>query len=318
MSYEKESVGYLRYSGDAIEDGVFDMRKAGDALIGFDRILRHFIVVQNPEMKKIDFELPVKIEEGSWNAKVIIGTALVSGFAGKMGYLAAEDAYPIVKSYMQTAMFNAQKVIETKKHMKEIGVDKVKKTQEQRLEEHNILLENEEKEILLVSKEEYLNYIGCPEDIFAQNVEIVDFDTFLEIGVYQSDGKISTVSITQKDRHIFTSKKEKPLPLFQLAHGEIVTLRGKVGSLIEKESHRSMKFLYIDPYTEKEYTIECTGNNITQFKNSIISPRTEDFFQDVDIKGQVDRIDGNGKPKKISIQIITIEPVEKGHLFSAD
>lgn len=47
-----------------------DARKQADALLGMDHALRHFIIKLNPAFKGIDFEIPVKVREGSWEALI--------------------------------------------------------------------------------------------------------------------------------------------------------------------------------------------------------------------------------------------------------
>ena len=43
MNQEEKYIGYLKYSGKSIEDGLLDARKSAEALLGFDEILRYFV-----------------------------------------------------------------------------------------------------------------------------------------------------------------------------------------------------------------------------------------------------------------------------------
>lgn len=63
-------LGYIKYDGKGLERGIMDARKQADALLGMDHALRHFIVKLNPALKGIDFEIPVKVREGSWEALI--------------------------------------------------------------------------------------------------------------------------------------------------------------------------------------------------------------------------------------------------------
>ena len=71
MNQEEKYIGYLKYSkGKSIEDGLLDARKSAEALLGFDEILRYFVTKKNPEFKNINFEIPVRIRKGSWEALI--------------------------------------------------------------------------------------------------------------------------------------------------------------------------------------------------------------------------------------------------------
>ena len=63
---DNDSLGYLSYSGKSIQNGIFDARQSATALLGFDNLMRYFIKIENPELKDIDFDFPVKVKEGSW------------------------------------------------------------------------------------------------------------------------------------------------------------------------------------------------------------------------------------------------------------
>lgn len=89
MSSEKESVGFVKYEGKRLESGAFDARKSANALIGFDEALRHFILAQAPDLRDTEFEIPVRIEKGSWIA--LIPTDISTLF--KLGLGIAATAY---------------------------------------------------------------------------------------------------------------------------------------------------------------------------------------------------------------------------------
>jgi hypothetical protein len=75
----------IRYCGQLVEDGLLDARKSAQALYGFDEAVRFFAICQSSEFKDIDFDLPVRIRQGSWEAlipdaifwlKATVGTAV--------------------------------------------------------------------------------------------------------------------------------------------------------------------------------------------------------------------------------------------------
>lgn len=90
MELNDESIfAVIKYEGKLVEDGFLDARKAGEALWGIDESLRYFIYQEEPQVQKIEFEIPVRIQKGSWEAlfpsnldEVLIKTVLAWG-AGK-------------------------------------------------------------------------------------------------------------------------------------------------------------------------------------------------------------------------------------------
>lgn len=43
MIIEEGYLGYLKYDGDAVEEGVMDARLSAEALLGFDEAFRYFV-----------------------------------------------------------------------------------------------------------------------------------------------------------------------------------------------------------------------------------------------------------------------------------
>jgi len=81
-------LGHLKYYGNLVDEGFLDTRKSAQALLGFDEILRYFIYQEDKTLNEIEFEIPVKIQKGSWMAiipeniedwlKLVIGTGLTT------------------------------------------------------------------------------------------------------------------------------------------------------------------------------------------------------------------------------------------------
>lgn len=61
-----EYIGYIKYQGPHIQHGLFGAREAATALRGFDEMLRYFLIKEAPELANLKFDLPIKVEEGSW------------------------------------------------------------------------------------------------------------------------------------------------------------------------------------------------------------------------------------------------------------
>ena len=67
---EEKTLGFIKYTGKLVEDGYLDARKSAQVLIGFNEAVRFFIGCQSPELRQADFELPVRIRKGSWEALI--------------------------------------------------------------------------------------------------------------------------------------------------------------------------------------------------------------------------------------------------------
>ena len=63
-------LGYIKYDGMLVENGLMDGRKQAQAIIGLDEALRYFISKQVPELRNLDFEIPFRIQKGSWEALI--------------------------------------------------------------------------------------------------------------------------------------------------------------------------------------------------------------------------------------------------------
>ncbi|OAM36778.1 hypothetical protein A7P98_02150 [Eikenella sp. NML080894] len=58
-------VGYLKFYGENIENGIIQADVAGQALLGFDECIRFFNKKQYPTIVLYDYKIPVKTEKGS-------------------------------------------------------------------------------------------------------------------------------------------------------------------------------------------------------------------------------------------------------------
>jgi hypothetical protein len=63
-------IGFLKYEGKLVEDGILDAKSAAKALFGFDHALRYFITQAHPDLATIQFPIPVQIQRGSWLAVI--------------------------------------------------------------------------------------------------------------------------------------------------------------------------------------------------------------------------------------------------------
>ena len=58
MNITKEQyLGYLKYEGELVDEGLMDARKSAQALLGFDECVRFFVCQLTPNLKNVDFEI---------------------------------------------------------------------------------------------------------------------------------------------------------------------------------------------------------------------------------------------------------------------
>ena len=98
MDQDEKFIGYLKYSGKSVADGFLDTRKSAEALLGFDEMLRYFLLKEDPSLKDVDFEIPVKIRKGSWEMvipeiidKLLSPTGVLATYAAITAKRAAEE-----------------------------------------------------------------------------------------------------------------------------------------------------------------------------------------------------------------------------------
>ena len=70
MPQEEEYLGFFKYDGQSVAEGYLDARKSAEALLGVDEAVRYFVAKQIPGLRNADYELPVRIQKGSWEALI--------------------------------------------------------------------------------------------------------------------------------------------------------------------------------------------------------------------------------------------------------
>lgn len=317
MSLEEEFVGFVKYDGKRLESGAFDARKAAKALIGFDEALRHFILAQAPDLRDIEFEVPVRIEKGSWIASIptdistlfqlglgIAATAYVTNAAKKM----AEKDFDGVgfKDIFKTALEGIKWIARIGKHLGNLDqrqFDDVKFKQNNEL----IGIPNESDEYLYLPVKYLELYAHCSPKILEKLAANIDSDTTLSIGVV-IDGKIDQEIITAHEKSIFSDEDEEftdELLFPELVHGAAISLTGEVTR--ENKTSQSMGFKF-------------QGHILTAYPESRnIVPYKPMLFETCRLVGVVDRIDEKGRvgAKRPKLIFSSLEPIsgQSGDLF---
>ena len=314
-----DAIGFVKYEGPRVATGAFDARKSAKALIGLDDALRHFVVAQLPDLKSVDFEIPVRIQKGSWIASIptdvstlitlgasIATTAYVTNAAKKM----AEKDFDGVglRDIFRSALNALKWVARIGKHLGNIRQRRFEKVKFS--EDNELVGIPNEKGVYLYVPVRYLEmYANCRPDVLEKLAANIDAETVLSVGVYDADG-IDEESIDVEDKLIFADEEEEvtdELLFPELVHGAAVSLIGEVTR--ENKMSQSMGFRY----QNHVLTAYPEGRNIVPFKPML--------FETCQLVGVVDRTDENGRigarrPKLIFSNLFRVSP-KSGDLFES-
>ncbi len=327
MNQKEQCIGYLKYSGASIKDGLFDMRKSAEALLGFDEILRFFLLKEDSNLSNIDFEIPVRVSRGSWMIEIVDKIFSVEGITAiyvmKSAQKAATDGlFQIgiakdIKVVFKASLKSIQWIIKIASH---IGTLSSKAIKAEKLERENgeifIKIPNDKNKYLKVSQKHYNLFKQCPDKLFKKSVSIVESGIALEVGVYENK-KHEIVAISEKEKSIFCNIEEKEIVILpELKHGQNIELEGQITKVTEDRN--SVGFRY------KDHILICKPQlkQIAQYKNKIISREFSRFFLErVRIRGIVNRTDSNKgveakKPQILFSEIIPVNKIKDGAQLS--
>lgn len=311
MKETPEYIGLIRYKGKPLKDGYFDARKSAQALLGFDEALRFFVGKQDSELSKIDYEIPVRIRKGTWEALIpqdiatyikpvliLIATAYAASAAGKM----AQNDFKNVGfvSLFKKAIQAMQWVLKIGKHLGSLTKQSLKQSYEKmkfRKNNTEIGIQNNDGEYLYVPKM-FLDYIEhMPANILDKLASLVTEKIELEVVVYDEKKDVSE-SLGMTHKNIFCPEVEE-LILPELKHGEEVKLKGHVTR--GNEPQNSIGLFY------KDHILTCIPKegSIVRFKSSL--------YVESEIIGVITREDKFGKitEKKPKIKFSELKPLER-------
>lgn len=294
MATEQEILAYLRYDGELVEDGYLDAKKSADALYGFDKILRYFLYQENPAIQEIEFEIPVRIQKGSWEALIpenieqwirtiaLIGAGAYSKKA--LEKMAEKDFENFgFKDLFIKAFKSVVWVIKIAKHLRSMHKREFKDV-DFSPDNKTIQVKNDENQPLPVPIEYLKKYADCPENLFGQISKIIETKRELEIGLTDTESptKETKVRITISEKQIFYKQEEDVEILFpELKDGQYVQLEGHVTR--GNENSNTIGFFY------NEHVLTCypEKGNVNEHKSKL--------FSNCRINGYIDRISREGK-----------------------
>lgn len=313
-------IGYIKYRGKLVEDGMMDARKQAEALLCADSAIRSFLSQQSPDIKKFDFEIPVKIRRGSWELLIpenvgqwaqaglaIVATAYFSKAAQKM---AENDFSEVgVKDLFLKSIDSLKWFVRIGKHL---GSVSLKKFENPKFTDNNSIIgiPNSQGEYLYIPKNIFDSYINSEPMVLDKLAQFIETDRELVIATIDEEG-IDEEAINKEQKGIFCSsenEEEEELLFPELEHGDSVVLEGEVTR--ENKTSNSMGFKYMDHIL----TSYPETGSIVQYKLLI--------FSRCRIFARVDRRDDKGshcskRPKLYFSHMESLEP-EAGDLFSQE
>ncbi|GIL06682.1 MAG: hypothetical protein BroJett031_32020 [Betaproteobacteria bacterium] len=235
MGDERTEVGFVRYDGKAVGPGILDAGMAGIALTGLDDLLRYFNSKQSSELAKAEYEVPVRIREGSWEAAVLAGVAVVGAFgiayAKRAGEEMAKRDFDGVglKDIFKRSLTAIVDLIRLAKHtgkLKGWSLENVRWRNDNT--EVGIPNAHGEYEYLPVEFVEW--YAAVPAATLAKLAQVVEEERTLTVSVRDGDILIEQ-RVTIREKRIFTETTEEvdeELLFPELEHGMQVRLEGRL------------------------------------------------------------------------------------------
>lgn len=233
MSEENTEVGFVKYDGKAVAPGILDAGKAGMALTGLDELLRFFNSKQSVDLAKAEYEVPVQVRDGSWEAVVIVGlSAFAMAYLGRAGNEMAKKDFEGVglKDVFKKSLQAAVHLIRLAKHTSKLKGWLLEKVQ----------WRNDNTEVGIPNKDGYYEYFptefvnwyaSMPLQIMRKIAEVIEEERTLTVGVFEGN-EIVQESVTIREKRIFTRELDDESDdefLFpELEHGTEVKLEGRL------------------------------------------------------------------------------------------
>lgn len=306
---EFEEIGFLKYDGEDVPDGIMDAASAGSALIGLDDAIRFFNERQSPGYAKLDYQIPVKISEGSWIAYVLagvgaVGAAFVLGYAKKAGEKLAENDIrdQTTGEVVQRSVEVIQSLMNLIKHTRR---NKDWDTENIQWKDGNkiIGIPNDEGDYIFIPTDHFKWISEAPKKIMTRITDVITTKRSLSIGV-KDDGGFKEVHVEFNEKRLFCGvdmELEDEGFLFpELEHGQNVKLEGKLTR--GNESSNSVGFEY------KGHILNCLPEegSIVQYKSAL--------FLKCIMEGTITRITKkrNVAERRPTIIVKKITPVSHG------
>jgi hypothetical protein len=231
-----EELGFVKYSGKSLIDGVIDAGSAGSALVGLDEAVRFFISQQSLDFSTFQYDVPVQTRTGSWEAVVVasaaVGGAFALGYAKKAGEKLAENDFKDLglKDVLKKSMSALQTLAKLIKHTRRSrNWDRVRI--EPSLGTNTVLVANDNGDELSIPIEYFRWYQQLPPRLLVKMTSVIRADRVLTIGVVRAAG-VEEVTIVEEEKSLFNQSQEdeyeEPLLFPELHHGAEAKLEGRL------------------------------------------------------------------------------------------
>lgn len=278
---KEEYLAYFKYSGENIEEGYLDLRKSAESLLGLDELFRYFLYKKDPELSKIDFEIPVRIRKGSWEALIpenigewlafAAGSGLTTYTITALKEMAKNDVGDKgFKTIFKQIVKSIKWAINIAKH---IGTTKQRQFTDTQFKEINgvqfVGIPNAEGEILFVPSYYLELFSEIPPNLFAEIAKPIELgrEFYMDFSATEKNDKDDSgeASISYNDKTIFYQAQEPDDILFpELKHDQYAELEGHVTR--GNESSNRIGFRYND------HILTCypESGNIKKYKTLLI------------------------------------------------
>lgn len=314
---EYEDVGFIRYSGKDVEDGIIDAGGAGSALLGLDEAIRYFNTRQSPDFAALEYDIPIQTRKGSWEAVVMgsvvaVGGVFAIGYAKKAGEKLAENDFKdvnmkdVLRKSMAAIHYLARLIVHTQQTR---GWESARFAMSDPT--NAIAIPNEDGKVLEVPVEFFQWYQNIPPRLLTRMTAVVRPERALSIGA--NVGKsVKIVKISERDKYLFEDREvEEELDdiLFpEMVHGSVISI---VGRLIRgNEASNSLGLEY------EGHVINCVPavGSIRQYKAAL--------FLKCHVQGRINRHAKNRfvSERRPTIILGSVKPLEtdlQGRLFGA-
>lgn len=253
---DEKYLGFVKYEGELVEDGLMDARKQAQALLGVDSAIRYFVGKQAPQFKNLEYEIPVQVRKGSWELLIpetvagwvqaglgVVATGYFTKAAQKM---AEKDFENIgVKELFSKSIEAIKWFARIGKHMGDLSIRSFENV---RFSDDNALIGicNAKGEYLYVPKSHLDFYVASNSNLLELLALNIEEGRELTIGT-ELENELDTVSITIRDKYIFCTdedEQDEDVLFPEMVHGDTVVLEGEVTR--ENKTSNSMGFKYQD------------------------------------------------------------------------
>lgn len=298
MENESEIIGYIKYDGERVAPGVLDAGQAGSALDGLNTLIRHFNAKQAPALRDAEYEVPVRIGDGSWLAFVVAGAGIVtttylSTAAKKMAERDFEGVG--LSDIFRNSMDGLRCLIRLTKHTRKARGWSFSNLR-WRKNNTEVGIENDQGEIEWIPAEYLVWFQNPPNNAVRKLVEVVEEERELRVGV-QSKSGVEEESVRVADKRLFapedSTNEENLIVEPELQHGDQVALEGRLTR--GNASTNSLGLEY------KGHILNCVPDHgsIVRFKPYL--------FLTCRVVGQINRFHGDRKPTIIVSNVVPLE-----------